>query len=37
MMVCTGYYCTDADKLYLSLLDGAAPALDDTDWFEVVS
>lgn len=34
-MVCTGYYCTD--KLYLALQDGAAPALDDTDWFEVVS
>ena len=32
MMVCTGYYCTDADKLYLALQDGAAPAL-----FEVVS
>lgn len=22
-MVCTGYYCTDADKLYLALRDGA--------------
>ena len=35
-MVCTGYYCTDADKLYLALQDGAAPVLTDTEWFEVV-
>ena len=36
MMVCTGYYYTDGDKLYMALQDGAAPALTDTEWFEVV-
>jgi hypothetical protein len=36
MTVCTGYYYTDGDKLYMALQDGAAPALTDTEWFEVV-
>lgn len=36
MTVCTGYYYTDGDKLYMALQDGAAPALDDTEWFEVM-
>ena len=36
MTVCTGYYYTDGDKLYVALQDGAAPALTDTEWFEVV-
>ena len=36
MTVCTGYYYTDGDKLYAALQDGAAPALTDTEWFEVV-
>ena len=36
MTVCTGYYYTNGDKLYMALQDGAAPALTDTEWFEVV-
>ena len=36
MTVCTGYYYTDGDKLYVAMQDGAAPALTDTEWFEVV-
>ena len=31
-----GKYYTDGDKLYMALQDGAAPALTDTEWFEVV-
>lgn len=36
MTVCTGYYYTDGDKLYMALQDGTATALDDTEWFEVM-
>ena len=37
MTVCTGYYYTDGTALYVALQDGAAPALSDAEWFEVVS
>lgn len=36
MTVCTGYYYTDGTALYVALQDGTAPAIDDTEWFEVM-